>query len=79
MYHNGAATAADQEEGDFWTWQEGSDDAEAAMEGEQAGADAEQAEVAPGLPPFLGRRPAAGAGAGGVDRTGDERRETVAA
>ncbi|CAM9247463.1 unnamed protein product [Pylaiella littoralis] len=68
--HNAAALS--DEEGDFFTWPEGSGGTEA-----EAAADAEQAGVAPGLPPFLGRRPAAGAG--GVDRTGDDRRETVAA
>lgn len=71
-YEEHDAAALSDEEGDFFTWPEGSGGTEA-----EAAAGAEQAGVAPGLPPFLGRRPAAGAG--GVDRTGDDRRETVAA
>lgn len=76
------AAAAGEEEGAFWTWPEG-DAEEAAGEETGAAADAaaaaEQTGAAPGLPPFFGRRPAAGAGAGGVDRAGDDRGETVPA
>lgn len=66
----GAATA-NGDLGHFETWPE---DAVAAG---SAQAGAEQAGGASGLPPFLGGRPAAAKG--GVDRTADERGETVAA
>lgn len=63
----GAATA-NGDLGHFETWPE---DAVAA------GSGAEQAGGVSGLPPFLGGRPAASKG--GVDRTADERGETVTA
>lgn len=52
--------------------------AAAEQAGDEQQGDTEQAGTFPGLPPFLGRRPTASAG-GGVDRTADERGETVAA
>lgn len=79
------AVAAGEEEGAFWTWPEGSpaeeeeEQAGAAADATAAAAGAEQTGATPGLPPFLGRRPGAGAGTGGVERAGEDRAETVAA
>eukprot|EP00903_Cladosiphon_okamuranus_P008695 g8331.t1 len=80
-----AAAAGEEAREEHWMGPEGGTAAEtmtaAAEEKEgQTGEAAEQpGGTAPALPPFFGRRPAAGVGGGGVDRAGDDRGDTVAA